>query len=230
MGPQSGSSMRLVRFGVFELDVSAGELRKHGHRIRLQEQPLRLLICLVENSGAVVSREALTRTIWPEGTFVDYENGLNTAVARLRQALRDSAENPRYIETIARRGYRFVAPIAEITDAELAPSQEIPPAPEQSVAPRVVKPKSPSRLTPLWLGLGAVVIAMLSFMLFRIRPATDGSTMYAGRPLTTYPGSEIAPSFSPDGDRVAFSWDGENQNNFDILHQTDRCGDTGPPY
>jgi cholera toxin transcriptional activator len=72
--------MNLVRFGVFELDISAGELRKHGYRIRLQEQPLRLLICLVENSGSVVSREALTRTIWPEGTFVDYENGLNTAV------------------------------------------------------------------------------------------------------------------------------------------------------
>jgi DNA-binding winged helix-turn-helix (wHTH) protein len=230
MGPQPGSSMRLVRFGVFELDMVAGELRKHGHRIRLQEQPLRLLSCLVENSGTVVSRETLTRTIWPDGTFVDYENGLNTAVARLRQVLRDSAESPRYIETVARRGYRFVAPIMEIPDAELAPSKEIPPASDRSDDPAIVRPKSPPRLTPVWLGLGAVVIAMLGFMLYQIRPASDDSTMYAGRPLTTYPGSEIAPSFSPDGDRVAFSWDGENQNNFDILHQTDRCGDTGPPY
>src|SRR5262245_55342335 len=114
MGAQSASPLRSVRFGMFELELSGGELRKHGHRIRLQEQPLRLLVCLLENPGTVVSREELARKIWPGGTFVDYEHGLNAAVARLRQVLRDSAENPRYIETVARKGYRFVAPIAAI--------------------------------------------------------------------------------------------------------------------
>src|SRR3954447_14712015 len=99
-----------LHFGPFELDTKAGELRKHGLRIRLQEQPLKLLLCLLESPGAVVSRQELAQQIWPEGPFVDYEHGLNTAAARLRQVLRDSAENPRYIETVARKGYRFVAP------------------------------------------------------------------------------------------------------------------------
>src|SRR3954453_10357 len=89
----------------------------------LQEQPFKVLLCLLENEGRVVSRQELTQRIWPDGTFVDYEHGLNAAVARLRQALRDSAENPRYIETVARKGYRFIAPVIEIPAPEPASSQ-----------------------------------------------------------------------------------------------------------
>src|SRR5690349_17365399 len=100
------------RFGPFELDTDAGELCKHGAKIRLQEQPLKLLACLLEKPGSLISREELAQRIWPGGTFVDFEHGLNAAVTRLRRALCDSAESPRYIETVARKGYRFIAPIS----------------------------------------------------------------------------------------------------------------------
>src|SRR5690242_12519135 len=108
MGTDPSPLRRLLRFGAFELDTATGELRKLGIRIRLQEQPFKLLLCLIEARGTVVSREDLIRTIWPEGTFVDYDHGLNAAITRVRQALGDSAERPRYIETAARKGYRFM--------------------------------------------------------------------------------------------------------------------------
>ena len=107
--PQLGS--RPVRFGVFDLSPVSGELRKHGVRVRLQDQPLRLLLCLLETPGEICTREDLIRRIWPEGTFVDYERGLNVAVTRLRQVLGDSADGPRYVETVGRKGYRFIAPV-----------------------------------------------------------------------------------------------------------------------
>src|SRR6478672_8651546 len=111
MAVSPASRGKSLQFGAFELRVEAGELLKHGVRIRLQEQPLTLLACLLENPGAVVPREELSRRIWAEGTFVDYEHGLNAAVTRLRQALGDTAEAPRYVETIPRKGYRFIAPV-----------------------------------------------------------------------------------------------------------------------
>jgi DNA-binding winged helix-turn-helix (wHTH) protein len=104
-------SSRPVRFGAFEVDLSAGELRKHGLRLRLQEQPFLVLAALLEHPGEVVTREELVRRLWPDGTFVDFDRGLNAAVTRLRQALSDSAEAPRYVETVARRGYRLVAAV-----------------------------------------------------------------------------------------------------------------------
>jgi DNA-binding winged helix-turn-helix (wHTH) protein len=101
----------LVRFGVFELDLSTGELSKNGRKLRLQEQPFRLLRLLLEHPGQAVPRERLKEALWPADTYVDFDHGLNAAVAKLRLALGDSAENPRFIETLARRGYRFIAPI-----------------------------------------------------------------------------------------------------------------------
>ncbi len=101
----------LLRFGAFEFDPSAGELKKHGVRLKLQDQPVQILAALLEHAGEIVSREDLQRVLWPEGTFVEYEQSLNKAVNKLREALGDSAGQPLYIETIARRGYRFVAPV-----------------------------------------------------------------------------------------------------------------------
>jgi TolB-like protein/DNA-binding winged helix-turn-helix (wHTH) protein len=107
-------SSRLIRFGVFELDLRSGELQKQGRKIRLEGQPVDVLICLLENPGELVTREELHRKLWPADTFVNFEHGLNAAVKRLRQALNDSAGNPRFVETLPRRGYRFIAPIQAV--------------------------------------------------------------------------------------------------------------------
>ena len=105
---------RRVRFGSFELDRHAGELWKSGSRLRVQERPLRVLEALLDRAGDVVTREELQRRLWSEGTFVDFENGLNSAINRLRASLGDSAKRPRFIETVGRRGYRFIAPVSAI--------------------------------------------------------------------------------------------------------------------
>ena len=112
---QGNHSGRIARFGVFELDLAAGELRKNGAKLRLQEQPFQVLALLLERAGDVVTREELRQKLWPADTFVDFEHSLNTAVNKLRETLGDSASSPRYIETLARRGYRFIAPVQ--TDA-----------------------------------------------------------------------------------------------------------------
>src|SRR5580765_7587186 len=100
-----------IRFGIFEADLRAGELRRNGIKIRLQEQPFQVLAMLLERPGEIVTREELHSRLWPADTFVDFDHGLNAAVKRLRDALGDSAENPRFIETLARRGYRLLAPV-----------------------------------------------------------------------------------------------------------------------
>lgn len=102
---------RIVRFGVFELDLAAGELRKSGVKLRLQGQPFQVLAFLLERAGDVVTREELQQKLWPSDTFVDFDHSLNTAINKVREALGDSASSPRYVETLARRGYRFIAPV-----------------------------------------------------------------------------------------------------------------------
>lgn len=113
----------ILRFGVYEFASNRQELRKAGIRIRLEGQPLAILKMLLERPGELVTREELQKKLWPADTFVDFEHSLNAAVKRLRSALSDSAEQPRYIETLARRGYRFIAPLSA-ADAEtgVAPS------------------------------------------------------------------------------------------------------------
>src|SRR6266576_6529211 len=107
-GPQQ-SARRVVRFGVFQVDLRTGELFKQGIKIRLQQQPLRVLALLLEHPGEVVTREDLRQAIWPAGTFVEFDVGVDAAIHKLRTALGDSAENPRLVETLPRRGYRFIA-------------------------------------------------------------------------------------------------------------------------
>ena len=109
--PEKRLTGRIVRFGVFELDLVAGELRKSGVRIRIQEQPFQVLALLLERPADVVTREELRQKLWPADTFVDFDHSLNTAINKLREALGDSASSPRYVETLARRGYRFLAPV-----------------------------------------------------------------------------------------------------------------------
>jgi DNA-binding winged helix-turn-helix (wHTH) protein len=123
---------RRYRFGVFEADTATGELRRQGVRVRLHAQPFQVLVLLLDQPGELLTREELSRELWPGGTFVDYEHGLNSAVNRIREALGDTAANPRFIETLARRGYRFVAPVERIADSEDTPASEAP-APTQAV-------------------------------------------------------------------------------------------------
>lgn len=131
---------RPTRFGVFELDLNAGELRKNGAKLRLQGQPFQVLALLLERVGEVVTREELQQKLWPSDTFVDFDHSLNTAINKVREALGDSASSPRYVETLARRGYRFIAPVR----AE-APSQ--PPEPASAPAPKLEAPR-PAQLHP----------------------------------------------------------------------------------
>src|SRR5580698_3048503 len=100
-----------IKFGLFEADLSTGELRKSGTRIRIQAQPFRVLTFLLEHPGEVVTREEIQQRLWGEHTVVDFDHSLGTAINKIREALGDSAENPRFIETLARRGYRFIAPV-----------------------------------------------------------------------------------------------------------------------
>ena len=120
MDTQSGSQ-GAIRFGAFELDERARELRSGTSRIRLQEQPFEILRLLLRRPGDVVTREELRRQLWPDGTYVDFEHSLNAAVKRLRAALGDDADNPRFVETLPRRGYRFVASSA-VPAADPAPA------------------------------------------------------------------------------------------------------------
>jgi cholera toxin transcriptional activator len=105
---------RRYRFGIFEADARTGELRRQGLRVKLHAQPLQVLFLLLERPGELLTREEISRELWPDGTFVDYEHGVNSAVNRIREALGDKASSPRFIETLARRGYRFVAPVERI--------------------------------------------------------------------------------------------------------------------
>src|SRR5215470_9822964 len=137
-----------IRFGVYELDRDAMELRKHGVPIRMQEQPFRVLATLVERPGEIVTREELRERIWGKDTFVDFEQSLNKAVNRVREALNDDAARPQYVETIPRRGYRFVAPVIGLeSHASVAPSSS--PSNRQPTDSQVHHP---------WLGKSAALL------------------------------------------------------------------------
>jgi TolB-like protein len=122
MGRVSPATNRTIQFGVFEVDLRAGELRRRGVKVKLQEQPLQILQILLENPGDVATREELQQRIWPADTFVDFDHGLNNAIRRLREALGDSADTPHYIETVARRGYRFIGSLVAAKPAPAIPS------------------------------------------------------------------------------------------------------------
>src|SRR5438552_8261714 len=158
---------RVLRFGVFELDRRSGERRREGLRVRLQEQPLRVLEALLDARGEPVTREALRQRLWPDETFVDFDSGLNRAINRLRAALGDEADNPRFIETLERRAYRFIAPVG-------APEPAAPPAPEVAARPapaeEVSSPPMPRHRRAMWLG-AAFSAAALTALSIALAPA-----------------------------------------------------------
>lgn len=181
------STAKIFRFGVFEVDLKAGELRKHGLRLKLSEQPLQVLAFLLENPGEIVTREELRSRLWQGDTFVDFDHGLNNAVMRLREVLGDSSENPRFVETVPRRGYRFIAPVEEaffpaqpvvVSDKPMVPAPAETPAPE--LAPSVPRPAgvhvgSPQRRAPRFIIPAAALLFALvtvAIVWYQFRQAT----------------------------------------------------------
>ena len=215
----------IVRFGAYEADLLSGELRKSGIRLKLQDRPFQILAILLEQPGIVVTREQLQKRLWPEDTFVDFEHGLNTAINKLRDALSDQADNPRFIETLPKRGYRFVAPVS-VSSAPRAHLHAVAPANAPTPFPSPIPPaENPSavsssgasaatpkpRLSTYLAGsamlLLCVALLAAGYFFSRSRGASEPSEIRIA-PLNGLP-RESDASFSPDGNQVAFVWAGE---------------------
>lgn len=194
--PTSAPCARSLRFDNFELDVRAGELRKRGVRLRLHGQPLQVLAALLSRAGDVVTREELRAQIWTADTFVDFDHSLHNAIARLRETLGDSAETPKYIETLPRRGYRFIAPVESSAASSVASSAERPgaspavsdvaldPSPSaQSAPPREVPVASARRTPRAFLAVGS--LTLLAVVLAVLLTRTGSPSISAARPLNS---------------------------------------------
>ncbi|MFZ1937821.1 MAG: winged helix-turn-helix domain-containing protein, partial [Terracidiphilus sp.] len=197
-GPKQGETTR-VQFGVFEADLTAGELRRSGARVRLQSQPFKLLTVLVEHHGEVVSREVLQRELWGADTTVDFDHSLGIAVNKLREALGDSAENPRFVETLAKRGYRFIAPV-KVVDSNTAAGID------ETAAPSY----QPRSTFAWWLagGLALLCVVLGSYLLMRSpvrKPYRVAQVTFSGHVLTNDLDVENFSSSASDGTRIYFS-------------------------
>src|ERR1700735_5303077 len=201
-------SVRWVRFGVFEVDLRAGEPRKKGVKIRLQGQPYMLLVTLLKEHGEVVAREQLRKALWPEDTFVDFDHSLGTAINKLREVLGDSASNPRFVETLHRRGYRFIAPVAAVGESEDAKVViEDPPVDQAPVVGEPIEatdsePARPAPAKPPRLKILAIILVVLSagiaaWMLLS-RPASASIRSLAVLPLENLSG-EASQDYFSDG-------------------------------
>ncbi len=206
---KDGQNSRVVRFGVFEADLLTRELRKRGVRVRLQEQPFRLLQALLERPGQIVTREEIKEKLWPEDTFVDFDKSLNTAAQKLRQALGDSADSPRFMETIPPQGYRFLAPVG----ADDGPSVA---AIAVGEAPRK------SRHAQMLLVFLAGCVVATSAVWFFAGEADEREALsptYDFKRITYDAGLNFEPSISRDGKMVAYASDRAGDDNLDIWVQ-----------
>jgi DNA-binding winged helix-turn-helix (wHTH) protein/Tol biopolymer transport system component len=197
---------RLARFGAFELDRHTGDLRKHGIRIRLQTKPFQILLALLERPGEFVTREELQRRLWPSDTFVDFESGLNTAANRLRLSLGDSADSPRYIETVPRSGYRFIAPVQDIdmvNPADVRPEMDSAEVPTAAALPA-------RNLMPWLIALAAACALLLAALMFQFgREKQFPEPIF--KQITFRRGTVFNARFAPDGQSVLYTgrWNGD---------------------
>jgi Tol biopolymer transport system component/DNA-binding winged helix-turn-helix (wHTH) protein len=196
-----------VRFGVFRVDFRSRELRKKGLSIRLQEQPFQILSLLLERPGEVVTREDLRRKLWPADTFVEFDHSLNTAIKKLRQALGDDANSPRFVETLPKVGYRFVAPFER---------DEVLPRVEEIDKAESVK-RSSTRGFHIALVVAAISsLAVVAYYVLMPRLSSPESAEKLSR-VTSMPGFVRDLALSPDGTRVAFAWDKGDRSKFDLF-------------
>jgi eukaryotic-like serine/threonine-protein kinase len=221
----------VYQFGPYEVNTASGELLKNGRRIKLQEQPSRLLIALLENAGEVISHEELRRRLWPDHTFVDFDGSLRVAVRKLREALNDNAEDPRYIETIPKRGYRFLVPELRRVDE----SRRVPEPPQMASSglsnggPAHISQLAQTKRGPRhfqWWWLVLPCIGLIFFLIgrqFERTPAT--SNEWKLTQLTVGPGRSNASAMSPDGKLVAFSSDRDREGQFDLYVNQSAGGD-----
>ncbi len=198
------SAPHIIRFGVYEADLRAGELRRKGRKLKLQEQPFQVLALLLEHPGQVVTREALREKLWPADTFVEFDHSLNTAISKIREALGDLADNPRFVETLPRRGYRFIAPVERQGGA---------PSPSGAIPQAVAVPEAPVRRWNLQLGLVLLVAVVLAGVLVvwlrapLSPPKVVGSVQITNTGRVEAPDGfrAIFPSLVTDGARLYFS-------------------------
>jgi Tol biopolymer transport system component/DNA-binding winged helix-turn-helix (wHTH) protein len=192
----------IVRFEDFEVNLETGEVWKAGRALKVQDQPFRVLAALLERPGQIVSREELRQLIWPDKTFGDFDHAINLALTKLRATLGDSADVPHLIETLPRRGYRFIAPLKEQVDPPPAP---VIPAPQEQAVP-----SAPARVPgkKLWLIAGTLALLVLGAVgLWRMLSTPRQQSFGAGEilPLVSMPGMQASPAISPDGSQVAFT-------------------------
>ena len=219
----------ILRFGPFEFDARSGELRKGPTVLKVPYQPIEILKALLERPGDLVTREELRERLWPSDTFVDFEHGLNAAVRRIREALGDSADAPKYIETLPRRGYRFIAPVESLPASASA----------QSPNPKVSEPAlSPAIRQPVYahqgrLVIAAAMVAIAALAMWIIWPGRSGPLSAArvppsSIPVTSFPGVEVDPDLSPDGNHVAFAWQRDTEDNLNVYVMSVDSGDPRP--
>ena len=192
---------QICRFGIFEVDLRRRELRRNGLQIKLRDQSFLLLAALLERPGELVTREELRSRLWPDGTFVDFDHSLNAAMKRLRDALDDDPDNPRFIETVPKRGYRFLGPVDGSSMGQIEPGGR-----RSTVGIKASLFRFPFLAGVVFLSVVVVGLGVMRYV--------SGSRTRLARPplrvvpLTTYPGAEYSPAFSGDGEQVAFVWDG----------------------
>jgi Tol biopolymer transport system component/DNA-binding winged helix-turn-helix (wHTH) protein len=202
-----GTIRQVVRFGIFEVDLQRRELYRGGVKTKLRDQSFLLLTALLERPRELVTRDELRNKLWPSDTFVDFDHSLNAAIKRLRDALGDDPDNPRFIETVPKRGYRFLAPVD-------APS---------SGHPETANPRPGGTVGRLFRSPVLAVVLLVSTLVvgFGVMRYVVGTRALAKPPLrivplTTYPGAEFDPAFSGDGEQVAFVWDGNTVDRTDV--------------
>jgi Tol biopolymer transport system component/DNA-binding winged helix-turn-helix (wHTH) protein len=213
---QLENNHKIVRFGVFEVDMRTSELRRRGSKVKLQDQPFQVLAMLLEKPGEVVTREELRDRLWPDGVFVDFDKSLSKAVYKVRDALGDSPANSRFIETLARRGYRFLAPVELVHPANPTAASPLTPPAKSTFIP-LSRGRKRQVLWGITATLAMTIVVGASVWVSRNRRVREARQPgLIAVPLTTYPGRQLFPSFSPDGNQVAFTWDGPKLDNPDI--------------